>query len=85
MYLVNLLKPLKPKFFALNCSLLKKLLSLFFQVINFLQKLMLVCPEMIQPGVMFDFHELHLFLILESNVVDLIFEKLILFDVASVM
>lgn len=46
---------------------------------------MLIGPEMIQPGVMFDFHELDLFLILKSNVVDLIFEELIFLDEASVV
>lgn len=46
---------------------------------------MLIGPEMIQPGVMFDFHELDLFLILKSNVVDLILEELIFLDEASVV
>ncbi len=82
---LNLMKTLSAKFLALNGIFLKKLLSLFFQVINFPQKLMLIGPKMIQPGVMFDFHELNLFLILKSNVVDLILEELIFLDEASVV
>ena len=46
---------------------------------------MFIGPEMIQPCVMFNFHELNLFLILKSNVVDLIFEELIFLDEASVV
>ena len=74
MYFFNLVHALNAEFLTLKHTLMQKLLGLPLKIFYLSQKLVFICPEVIQAGLMLDFHEFDFLLVLKTKMVNFIFK-----------